>query len=256
MEMMKRPQTRARIATLTLAFLLTSAWAPAFAGRRNPAGSRTQDDGRLGRLALSSEASGNPLDSVGIQHNVYLGCLMNNGGDPSVSPLQRVVEECGFDPGTGTEEFVARYSSLIEADPYLTVAERMAPYRESYTDYQFSYFERIDEVIAVAEDQARADAMFAALEDEAIQQLTTETAAERSVFAALSTARHSLAYWSQNMPREEAAQKKLKWWVKVLVVVGADLLGAAGGTLIGGPVVGAATGGASSTGAATVIKDH
>ncbi len=248
------PKTRTRIASLTLAFLLASLWTPAFAARRT--GTRTLAASE--RLALSEE-SGNPLDSVGIQHNVYLGCLMNNGGDPSVSPLQRVVEECGFDPGTGIEEFVATYSSLVEADPYLTVAERMEPYREAYTDYQFSYFHRIDEVIAVAEDQARADAMFAQLESEAIEQLTTETAAEQSIFAALSTARHSLEYWAEHMPREEGAQfaqKKLKWWVKVLVVVGADLLGAAGGTLIGGPVVGAATGGASSTGAATVIKDH
>lgn len=248
------PKTRTRIASLTLAFLLASLWTPAFAARRT----WTRTPAVPERLALAEESS-NPLDSVGIQHNVYLGCLMNNGGDPSVSPLQRVVEECGFDPETGVEEFVATYSPLVEADPYLTVAERMAPYREAYTDYQFSYFDRIDEVIAVAEDQARADAMFAELENEAIQNLTTETAAEQSVFAALSTARHSLAYWSENMPREEGAKyaaKKLKWWVKVLVVVGADLLGAAGGTLIGGPVVGAAAGSGSSAGTAAVIKDH
>jgi len=208
----------------------------------------------------ASAGGGNPLDSVGVEHNVYLGCLMRNGGDPNVSPLQRVVEECGFDPGTSTEEFVATYSPLVEADPRLTVAERMRPYQAAYTSYQFSYFTRIDQVIANAQSAAAADAMFAQLEAEAIDRLTTRTAAEQSIFAALSVARHSLKYWTQATGITGAAvgaakpDRKLtqKWW-HVLIVVAADLVGAAGGTAIGGPVVGAATGAASSNGAASVL---
>src|SRR5262245_33114256 len=118
--MTKHSKTRALTAVLTLAVLVL-AGTPAFAG-------------------------GNPLDSVGVEHNVYLGCRMRNGGDPNVSPLQRVVEECGFDPGTSTEEFVATYSPVVEGDPRLTVAERMRPYQAAYTSYQFSYFTRIDQV--------------------------------------------------------------------------------------------------------------
>jgi hypothetical protein len=230
--MTKHPKVPAQIAALTLTALVltTSAWTPAF-------------------------ADGNPLDSVGVEHNVYLGCLMRNGGDPSVSPLRRVVEECGFNPGTSTDEFVALYSSLVEADPNLTVAERMDPYKASYTDYQFSYFHRIDQVMEVAQSQTVADEMFAQLESEAIARLTTSTAAEQSIFAALSTARHSLRYWSQATGTQDAAREpKLRKIWKVLIVVGADLVGAAGGTLIGGPVVGAATGSASSYGAAQVLK--
>lgn len=235
--MMTRPKARTRIAALTLATLVptVSAWTPAF-------------------------ACGNPLESVGIEHNVYLGCLMRDGGDTSVSQLQRVVEECGFDPGTSTEEFVDRYSPLVEVDPYLTVAQRMRPYQDSYTSYQFSYFTRIDQVIAAARSAAEADAEFARLETEAIERLSTSTAAEQSIFAALSTARHSLQYWVKATGTTELAQKarseqKLgKFW-KVLIVVGADLAGAAGGTLIGGPIVGAAAASGSSGGAAVVLRD-
>lgn len=252
--MIKHPQTRTLIAAFTLAILIVSTWTPVFAAQRPATWGRTPAAPDLNSLALC-ETGSNPLDSVGTEHNVYLGCLMRNGGDPNKSPLQRVVEECGFDPGTSTDEFVERYSSLVGADPYLTVVERMARYREAYTDYQFSYFERIDEILASAENQAEADAAFAQLEKEAAERLTTKTAAEQSIFAALSTARHSLDYWVKAIPHDEEGQKRLRWWVKVLVVVGADLLGAAGGTLIGGPVVGAATGGASSTGAATVLRD-
>jgi hypothetical protein len=253
MEMIKHPETRSPIAVFTIAVLIASAWTPAFAASRMTARPRTAADPGVHRLALY-EADGNPLDRVGIEHNVYLGCLMRNGGDTSGSQLQRVVEECGFKPDTSTDEFAARYSSLVETDPFKTVAERMGPYRDSYTDYQFSFFERIDRVIATAQDQAEADAMFAQLEKEASARLTTDTAAEQSIFAALSTARHSLEYWSSQPAGSQASAQKLRWWVKVLAVVGADLLGAAGGTLIGGPVVGAATGSASSAGAAAVLK--
>lgn len=237
---MSQPKPRPLTAALTLAaaVLAAAAGTPAYAG-------------------------GNPLDSVGVAHNVYLGCLMRNGGDPSVSPLQRVVEECGFDPGTSTEEFVATYSPLVEADPFLTVAERMSPYRSLYTAYQFSFFTRLDQVIATAESAAAADAMFAQLENEAIARLSTRTVAEQSIFAALSVARHSLQYWSQATatgavaaPAGKSIRKpepKLgKIW-RVLIVVGADLLGAAGGTAIGGPVVGAAAAGGSSAGAAAIL---
>ena len=240
--MKKLSKTHVLTAALTLAVLVLTGM-PAFAG------------------------GGNPLDSVGVEHNVYLACLMRDGGDPNVSPLQRVVEECGFDPGTSTEEFVATYAPLVEADPYQTVAERMSRYKEAYTSYQLSYFTRIDQVIAKAQSAAAADAMFAQLEAEAIARLTTRTVAEQSIFAALSVARHSLRYWSQATGITGGAVQKVKpggklnqklgqlgkiW--KVLIVVGADLAGAAGGTLIGGPVVGAAAAGGSSAGAATVLN--
>lgn len=258
---MKRPEARARIAVFTLAVLLSSLCTPAFA-ERGPRGwakpsPRSVTGDREGRALKIEEGQVNPLDNVGVEHNVYLACLMRDGSDQSVSPLQRVVEECGFKPETSTEDFVATYSPLVEADPYLTVVERMSPYRDSYTDYQFSFFERIDDVLAGATSQEEADAMFARLESEAIQNLSTSTRAEQSIFAALSTARHSLKYWTQPgaLPPDETAQKKLKWWVKVLVVVGADLVGAAGGMLIGGPPVAGAVGAGCSGGTATVIKD-
>jgi hypothetical protein len=259
--MMKRPQTRARIATFTLAVLLASLYTPAFAGgRQRPwtkPSARTVTVDREGRVVKVEEGLVNPLDNIGVEHNVYLACLMREGSDQSVSPLRRLVEECGYNPGTSTDEFVATYSSVVEADPYLTVAERMSPYKGSYSPYEFSFFERIDQALASATNEAEADALFAKLEEEAIQNLSTSTTAEQTIFAALSTARHSLKYWTQPgaLPPDETAEKKLKWWVKVLVVVGADLAGAAGGLWIGGPVGAGAVGAGASNGTATVIKD-
>jgi hypothetical protein len=214
-----------------------------------------------------SAGGGNPLDSVGVEHNVYLGCLMRDGGDPKVSPLQRLVEKCGFDPGTSTEEFVATYSPLVELDPYLTVAERLMPYKEAYTPYQFSYFTRIDQVIASAQNAAEADAMFAKLENEAIARLTTRTTAERSIFAALSIARHSLQYWTQatgitgavvwtTKPGGKPAQEKIGKFLRLLIVVACDIVGgvAAGQVSDSDHVVEGVSAGASA-GAAAALNE-
>lgn len=202
----------------------------------------------------------NPFDYIGESHNLYLECLMLNGGDSGPSALARVVSECGFEPQTDPKQFVADYSDVVDDDPTLSIVERMRPYRDRYDDYQFSFFERLDAILRSAESPEDARRALAMLEAEAITKLGTRTTQEQSIFAALSTARYSLEYWV--VAWGETAQTsgdmgalRLKWWVKVLAVVGADLLGAAGGTLIGGPAVGGAVGAASSTGAATVLKD-
>lgn len=206
---------------------------------------------------MPAHATENPYDSVGVSHNVYVACLMDNGGDDWAVLLRRVVDDCGFKPGIPTEDFVERYTRLIEADPSLSVSKRMQPYRTSYTKYQFSFFERIDQVLTVARNEREADKMLADLESEAVEHLSLRSEAEQSIFAALSTARHSLKYWSRESERQGGVTltQGPKPWVKVLAVVGADLVGAGLGTLIGGPLVGGPVGAASSAGTATVLKD-
>lgn len=207
--------------------------------------------------AAPALAQGNPLDRVGIEHNVYLACLVHNGATEGVEPLVAVVEICGFRPGTSTEEFVARYAAFAQVDPYAGVAQNLAPYRDAYNDQQFAYFEQIDRVLRMATDEAGADAAFARLEASAVAQLRSGSPADQSVLAALSTARHSLRYWSATVAtaggRTGAAKSSKRRFWDVLMVVGADLLGAAGGTLIGGPVLGGVIGAASSAGAADVL---
>ena len=206
-------------------------------------------------------AAENPEERVGMAHNVYLDCLMRAGGGTTDAALRMVVERCGFDPGMPVDEFVAYYTKLLDENPLLDVTQRMTPYRDLYTDDQFAYFARIDAVLASAASPAEADRALAALEQEAVARYPGRDDAEASLLALLSTARYSLAYWSASgaMPQSAGGgfqTAKLKWWHKVLIVVGADAAGAGIGLLFGGPVGAGAVGAGASSGVGTAIKDN
>jgi hypothetical protein len=208
-----------------------------------------------------AQAQTNPLDRVGIEHNVYLGCVMHIGATEGLEPLVALVEICGYNPGMSTDEFVQRYAAFAQVDVYAGPVQGMMPYRAEFTDQQFAYFERIEHILATATDAVGGDTALAREEASAVAQLRSGSRADQSVLAALSTARHSLRFWNA---REQArakrtrddgsAQTKLRPFWAVMLVVGADLLGAAGGTLIGGPAAGAIIGAASSGGAADVLS--
>lgn len=195
-----------------------------------------------GMSIKTASAAENPMDSIGVAHNLYLECL-SLSKDASISPLRRIVEECGFDPEMSTDEFVEKYQPMIEMDPHLTLEKRLAAHRDSYTEYQFSFFTRIDEVVRLAENEADADAYFEKLETEAISRLSIDNAADRSVLSALSTARHSLRYWSDQEEKSgNIVAARWRWW-KVLIIVCAD----AGGVAIGGLGGGAAASSMANT---------
>lgn len=192
----------------------------------------------VGAVCAPAFAASNPMDALGQAHNLYLACI-ETSGDPADSPLRRVVEKCGYEPGMSVDDYVARYEAVIKTDPQLTVAERLMPYRSNYTPYQFSFFTRIDDILGSARDGAEADSRLARLEAEAIGALSTKNDGDRSVLTALSTSRHSLAYWSAAIPDDPKGQMvALKWpkWVRALIVVGADV----GGVVLAGPAGGAA----------------
>lgn len=198
-------------------------------------------------------ATSNPMESVGVEHNVYLACLTRPGTDPSVSALRRVVEECGFRPGMSTDDFEAKYAAFIAMDSTQSIVARMDPYRASYSRYQFSFFERVDQLFASVVTAKDADAGLARLEQEAIGRLTSGSRADQSVLAMLSTARHSLAFWTSTTgvygeaTAKSATRAKLKInWGRVLEVCAADLIAGGLGTLIGGPVLGGGLGAAAS----------
>jgi hypothetical protein len=185
----------------------------------------------LGSAAVS--AAENPMDVVGSQHNHYLDCLQRSK-DPSVSPLIRLVEECGFDPGVTTADFVKKYHSLFDMDPSEPLSKQMSPYRENYSDYEFSFFERIDQVVESAKDPAQADAMFADLENEAIERLDPKSRAGASILGGLSVARHSLAYWTTS-GKETGQVFAARWprWIRKLVIIASDIAGAVIATELG-----------------------
>ncbi len=197
-------------------------------------------------VSAPSFAAENPMDHVGVEHNLYLDCL-SLSKDRSMSPLQRVVEECGVDPGMSTDEFVKTYQAMIDTDPSLPIAKRMAPYRKSYSDYEFSFFSRIDQVVNTAKDAKDADAMFAKLEDEAVAKLDPKTHAGTAILGGLSVARHSLSYWSQIKDlKSNVTVGRWPRWIRSLVIVAADVAGAIIATEIGAGGAASAAGSAAS----------
>lgn len=209
--------------------------------------------------SFESRAADNPQNHVGIEHNMYLDCLMRNGGGSTRVALRALVERCKFDPDMPVDEFVEIYAGVLGEDSLLNVADRMKPYRSLYTEEQFAFFHRIDEALALTATPAEADRALAGLEQEAIARFPGRDDGEASLLALLSTARHSLAFWTapgapllegDNGPVEA---RKLKWWQKVLIVLGADAAGAGIGFLIGGPVGAGAIGAGASSGTGSAL---
>lgn len=198
-------------------------------------------------VSASAFAAGNPMEDVGRMHNVYLDCLVSRGVTNDASMLRRVVDECGYRPeGGDTDAFVKRYASMLPVDLSLTVTDRMRAYREQFSDYEFSFFARIDDIIATAETREDAANRLIALEDEAVAKLDPSSTGGKAVLSGLSVALYSLEYWSAYYATQAAAERRTdvvaarpKWWVRVLVTVGADLAGGA----VGGPGLGAVTSG-------------
>jgi hypothetical protein len=191
----------------------------------------------------SAHAAENPMGRVGIEHNAYLACVMQAGVPADTSPLATLVEHCGFDPGMSVDDLVQKYAFMVEAHVGVGVAEGAAAYRDYFTEYEFSFITRIDSILALDADERTTDALLAGLEDEAVIRLNSTSRSGQALLAAISTARHSVRYRVVQSDGGSAGQR-FPW-----DIVGADLLGALGGTLIGGPLMGTAIGVACSAAA-------
>lgn len=53
-------------------------------------------------FAAPALAAENPMDQAGIQHNMYLGCLMDLNASPD-DVLTLLVKKCGYAPGVPLE---------------------------------------------------------------------------------------------------------------------------------------------------------
>lgn len=190
-----------------------------------------------------ARAAENPLEHVGIQHNAYLACVMEQDTTQGTSPLRTLVERCGFDAGMSADELVRKYDFMVGAHVGVGVAEGASPYREYFSDYEFSFVTRMDAILSLDADKATTDSLLAALEDEAVSRLNAGTRSGQALLASISTARHSVNYWAEHAEGGDVEQR-FPW-----DIVGADLLGALGGTLIGGPIMGTAIGVACSAAA-------
>lgn len=177
----------------------------------------------LGGALAPAFAADNPMSFVGEKHNQDLACLAEHGR-PGVSPLVTLVRHCGLQPAMPVKEFAATFQPLLDADPTLPLAQKMAPFRDRYTDYEFSFFSRIDIVVETAANEKEADAMFAALEQEALSELDLGTFAAQTILGGLSVSRSSLDYWTRYEPIAQG-DTAARWpkWLKKLVVVVADV---------------------------------
>ncbi|MFZ5638544.1 MAG: hypothetical protein ACOY82_18350 [Pseudomonadota bacterium] len=179
-------------------------------------------------------AADNPMTFVGQAHNQHLACLQKYG-EPGVSPLVTLVRKCGVQPGMPIRDFLDTFRPVVEADPEAPLAERMLPYRDRYTEYEFGFFHRIDEVTVTATNEEQARRMFADLEAEAVANLDINTFSGQSILAGIAVARHSLEFWIRHepIPEDLSADRKMPRWLRKLIVVAADVGGAMLGASLG-----------------------
>lgn len=147
--------------------------------------------------AAPALAAENPKDQAGIQHNMYLGCLMDTKASPD-DALVVLVEKCGYDPGMPLDRFIATRKPMIDAiDPTRPMTENLAGLRQELSAYEFSFIVRMDQIVQNAGSLDAAAVQFEELEREGIARLDPKSKNGALVLGALSVARHSARYWSK-----------------------------------------------------------
>lgn len=167
--------------------------------------------------------SANPAHGAGVAHNVYTGCASAQyAAGRSHAPIEVLIRQCGYPVDAPADEAVRAYTGLFEgmrADLERPLAELLRPYRESYSDEQFSYFEDIDQIFATAASAEAADALLKTLEAQAIRDLGRSDG-DLTVLGTISTARHSAALWAQQSPAGATTAR-----VDPIAVINADYRG-------------------------------
>ncbi|MET0548871.1 MAG: hypothetical protein ABW002_06335 [Xanthomonas sp.] len=147
--------------------------------------------------AAPALAAENPKDQAGIQHNMYLGCLMDTKASPD-DALVVLVEKCGYDPGMPLERFIATRKPMIDAiDPTRPMTENLAGLRQELSAYEFSFIARMDQIVQNAASLDAAAVQFEELEREGIARLDPKSKNGALVLGGLSVLRHSARYWSK-----------------------------------------------------------
>ncbi|WP_369976867.1 hypothetical protein [Xanthomonas bundabergensis] len=184
-----------------------------------------------GAFAAPALAAENPVDQAGIQHNMYLGCLMDANASPDEA-LTVAVNKCGYDPGMPLERFIATQQPIVDSvDPTRPMAENLAGLRQQLSAYEFSFIVRMDQIVENAEDMDAAAVQFEELEKEAMLRLDPRSRNGALILGGLSVAKHSNRYWSKYAAEsgeatagDTTAKKKGRFW-RWLAVVGSDVVG-------------------------------
>ncbi|MBB5941518.1 hypothetical protein [Xanthomonas sp. 3307] len=174
--------------------------------------------------AAPALAAENPMDQAGIQHNMYLGCLMDTNAPPD-GALAALVEKCGYNPGMPLERFIATRQPMVDAiDPTRPMTENLAVLRQQLSAYEFSFIVRMDQIVQNAQDLDAAAVQFEELEREGIARLDPRSKNGALVLGGLSVVRHSTRYWSKfaaDASSRQAAPPHTGW----AIVAASDAMG-------------------------------
>ncbi|WOS40161.1 hypothetical protein [Xanthomonas rydalmerensis] len=174
--------------------------------------------------AAPALAAENPMDQAGIQHNMYLGCLMDTNVPPD-GALAALVEKCGYNPGMPLERFIATRQPMVDAiDPTRPMTENLAVLRQQLSAYEFSFIVRMDQIVQNAQDLDAAAVQFEELEREGIARLDPRSKNGALVLGGLSVVRHSTRYWSKfaaDASSRQAAPPHTGW----AIVAASDAMG-------------------------------
>jgi hypothetical protein len=193
-----------------------------------------------------ASAESNPMESVGEQHNLYLGCLQKVDPDGKSNPLEVLVKNCGFESEQPAEEFIKQYSALMPEDHLAPLSAKLEPYRREFNDRQYAFALEIERILSTQTPEESAKSL-AALEAKAVVSLGREKA-DLAVLSGMSTARFSLAFWQSNS--EDPKPRKAKWWQVVL----GDVAGGIVGGIFGGGVGAVGLGTACSQAVASLTE--
>lgn len=171
-------------------------------------------------------AQANPLDVVGAQRDRTVDCLMTGKAPTDAEAFAFLARNCGDGPGMPVDAFVEANKALTALDYDAPLAVHAEHFRGQYSAAEFAYFGRIDAVFASAKDEMHAAELLTALEAEAVATLDARSASGRSVLGMLSTARHSLAYWSryEGSGNEVGAAWWLPWRTQLYGTVRAEVV--------------------------------
>ncbi|MBB5876997.1 hypothetical protein [Xanthomonas sp. 3498] len=174
--------------------------------------------------AAPALAAENPMEQAGIQHNMYLGCLMDTNAPPD-GALAALVEKCGYNPGMPLERFIATRQPMVDAiDPTRPMTENLAVLRQQLSAYEFSFIVRMDQIVQNAQDLDAAAVQFEELEREGIARLDPRSKSGALVLGGLSVVRHSTRYWSKfaaDASSRQAAPPHTGW----AIVAASDAMG-------------------------------
>ncbi|MBN7137641.1 hypothetical protein A7A76_23360 [Lysobacter enzymogenes] len=208
-------------------------------------------------FSSSAAAAGNPLDNVGVEHNAYLGCLMADASQPP--SLQLLVTRCGYRPQGSLDDFIQTFQPYMPTNPNLSYSQRIEPYRGQFSAAEYAFVKRIEAALSPqAQSPEEIDRALAALEAQALAQLGDKSPGARGILASLSTARHSLQFWTPYyIDRLEDSHAKLPKWLRVVIKVVATVAtdAAVGAVLGSNPVTAPAAGPAAGAASGIVAKE-